>query len=70
MNIQTSAVLVLPDGRVDAKNAAAYCGLSVKTLAMKRSSGTRPRFIKQGRVFYFVKDLDAWLNQGAATSTA
>jgi hypothetical protein len=69
-NIQSPSVLVLPDGRVDAKNAATYLGLSVKTLAIKRSLGTGPKFVKQGRVFYFVKDLDAWLKQGAATSTA
>ncbi|MDR0379992.1 MAG: helix-turn-helix domain-containing protein [Candidatus Accumulibacter sp.] len=69
-NIQHPSVLVLPDGRLDAKNAATYLGLSVKTLAIKRSHGTGPKFVKQGRVFYFVKDLDAWLNQGAATSTA
>jgi hypothetical protein len=69
-NFKSPSVLVLPDGRVDAKNAATYLGLSVKTLAIKRSLGTGPRFVKQGRVFYFVKDLDTWLNQGAATSTA
>jgi hypothetical protein len=68
--IQSTSVLVLPDGRVDAKNAATYLGLSVKTLAIKRSNGTGPRFVKQGRVFYFVEDLNDWLKQGAATSTA
>jgi hypothetical protein len=69
-NTQTPAVVVLPDGRMSAKNAATYLGLSVKTLAIKRCNGTGPRFIKQGRVFYFVSDLDEWLKQGTATSTA
>lgn len=64
------AVLVLPDGRMDAKNAARYCGLSVKTMAMKRCEGTGPRFVKQGRVFYFRDDLDTWMRQGLAGSTA
>lgn len=64
------AVLVLPDGRMDAKNAARYCGLSVKTMAMKRCDGSGPRFVKHGRVFYFRSDLDSWLREGLAGSTA
>ena len=63
-------VVVLPDGRLDAKNAAAYVGLSVKTLAIKRSKGEGPNFIKRGRVFYFRDDLDEWLESGRAVSTA
>lgn len=69
-NIHTLAVVVLPDGRMDAKNAATYCGLSVKTLAMKRCDGTGPKFVKLGRVFYFLEDLDKWLGGNRATSTA
>jgi hypothetical protein len=64
------AVLVLPDGRMDAKNAARYCGLSVKTMAMKRCEGTGPRYVKQGRVFYYREHLDAWLKEGLVGSTA
>lgn len=30
--VQTADVVMLPDGRMDPKNAATYCGLSVKTL--------------------------------------
>lgn len=63
-------VTVLPDGRLDTENAAAYLGLSVKTLAMLRSSGRGPSFVKRGRVFYFRDDLDQWLEAGKATSTA
>lgn len=60
-----------PDGRMDTKNAAAYLGLSVKTLAMKRSNGTGPKFIKQGRIFYYKEDLDEWINAcPKVTSTA
>jgi len=60
-----------PDGRMDAKNAALYLGLEEKTLAMKRSDGTGPHFIKRGRIFYFKEDLDAWLNEcKRAKSTA
>lgn len=55
---------------MDAKNAATYCGLSVKTLAMKRCDGNGPKFVKLGRVFYFRDDLDEWLRGNRATSTA
>jgi hypothetical protein len=64
-------ITILPDGRMNRKNAAQYLGLAVKTLAMHASRGTGPRFIKRGRVFYFREDLDAWLNaQGRLISTA
>lgn len=63
-------VVMLPDGRMDAKNAATYCGLSVKTLAMKRCDGNGPKFVKLGRVFYFRDDLDEWLRGNRATNTA
>lgn len=64
-------ITIYPDGRLDTKNAAAYTGNSQKTLAMKRSEGTGPKFIKRGRVFYYLTDLDEWLNQrGKVSSTA
>tara|TARA_R110000787_G_scaffold8607_27_gene29359 strand:+ start:9380 stop:9658 length:279 start_codon:yes stop_codon:yes gene_type:complete len=62
--IQTQSVVVLPDGRMDRKNAARYTGLSVKTLAMHACKGTGPRSIKRGRVFYFKEDLDEWIKSG------
>jgi hypothetical protein len=64
-------ISIFPDGRMDAKNAASYVGLSVKTLAMMRSNGTSPKYIKRGRIFYYQDDLDFWLNEGGkCTSTA
>ena len=69
--IETVQVWMYPDGRLDTKNAALYLGLEAKTLAMKRSDGTGPNFIKRGRIFYFKEDLDAWISQvGKASSTA
>ena len=68
--VTTAGVVVLPDGRMDPKNASAYCGLSVKTLAMKRCNGTGPKFVKLGRIFYFRDDLDAWLLRARVVSTA
>ncbi len=47
--IEMVAVRMYPDGRMDSKNAALYLGLEEKTLAMKRSDGTGPCFIKRGR---------------------
>lgn len=58
-------ILVLPDGRMDRHNAAAYLGLSDKGLANMACKGDGPRFIKRGRVWYFKADLDAWLSGGA-----
>lgn len=57
-----STIVFFPDGRLDTKNAAAYLGLSTKTLATMRVNGRGPKFIKRGRVFYFRDDLDKWLN--------
>lgn len=68
--VTAQEIHMLPDGRVDAKNAAAYVGLSVKTLAGKRCRGTGPQFLKRGRVFYYVTDLDAWLQAARVQSTA
>ena len=62
-------VFCYPDHRLDVKNTALYVGLSVKTLAMLRSAGKGPRFIKRGRIFYYKQDLDEWLRAGQATST-
>lgn len=58
-----------PDGRLDAKSASAYVGLSQKTLAQMRSQGRGPRFVKRGKVFYFKDDLDAWIAEGRFIST-
>jgi hypothetical protein len=69
-SIHTPSVIVLPDGRMTPKDAATYCGLSVKTLAIYRSQGIGPTFVKRGRIFYFRDDLDAWMLGGKATSTA
>ncbi len=70
-SVETVTVKMYPDGRLDSKNASRYLGFEEKTLAMKRSDGSGPRFIKRGRIFYFKEDLDAWISQATkATSTA
>ena len=69
--IEQVKVVVFPDGRLDTENAARFLGLSPKTLAMMRSAGSGPKFVKRGRVFYFLQDLEAWLaEQPRVKSTA
>lgn len=70
VNVSVIQIRLYPDGRMCAKDASDYVGLSEKTLAMTRCKGTGPRFIKRGRIFYFKQDLDDWLSMGAAISTA
>jgi hypothetical protein len=62
MLVEPIVVSIFPDGRMDVKNAARYLGLKEKTLAMFRSQGCGPQFIKRGHIFYFKEDLDAWIN--------
>lgn len=51
--------------------AAAYLRIQPKTLANKRLDGTGPRYRKHGgRIVYHVRDLDAWSNEHAFTSTS
>jgi hypothetical protein len=55
-------VRVLPDGRLDRRNAALYLGRSPKTLAQWALQGRGPPPHKDkvsGRVFYYLDDLDA-----------
>ena len=71
MQLDSQKIKVFPDGRVDTVNASIYLGLSQKTLAMMRTSGKSPPFIKRGRIFYYIADLDEWLNaKGKAVSTS
>lgn len=69
-SIEMLEITMTPDGRMDAKNAARYCGLSDKTLAMKRCDGTGPVFVKAGRISYYRADLDKWLQGLRVGSTA
>ena len=62
MKTNEIAIPTFPDGRMMAEHAAAYLGLSPKTLAMMRCRGNGPAFIKRGRIFYFRDDLDAWIS--------
>lgn len=50
-----------PDGRMNTQSASAYLGLSVATLAIMRSKGRGPTYVKMGRIFYYREDLDEWM---------
>lgn len=61
MAIHTTDIAMLPDGRMDAVNAAKYCGLSPHTLAAMRKRGAGPLYVKLGKIYYYKDDLDAWI---------
>jgi phage terminase Nu1 subunit (DNA packaging protein) len=64
--VEQVRVMVLPDGRVDRKNAAAFLGRQAKTLADWNSKGIGPVARKVGgRVFYYMRDLEAFRDTGA-----
>ncbi|WP_267395237.1 MULTISPECIES: helix-turn-helix domain-containing protein [unclassified Sphingomonas] len=59
-------IRILPDGRVSRADAAAFLGRSAKTMADWFSKGVGPRTCKVGgRVFYYMKDLEAYRDTGA-----
>ena len=62
VEIEPIRVRILPDGRMDRKNAARYLGRKPKTLAMWTMQGRGPPAHKAGgRVFYFKRELDEFL---------
>lgn len=65
--IEQTKVMVLPDGRVDRTNAAAFLGRAPKTLAEWHRLGKGPRSrMVGGRRFYDIGDLRAFASGGAA----
>lgn len=71
LQLTPPTIEIFPDGRLDGINAAAYLGLSPKSLAIMRSLGNGPAFFKLGKkCFYQREDLDAWIQSRRAVSTA
>ena len=65
--VEQVRVRILPDGRMSRSDAARYLGHAEKTLAMWQLQGKGPRSIKVGgRVFYYRRDLDAFIAGEAA----
>ncbi len=55
-------VTVLPDGRMDRKNAALYLGIAPQTLANLAVKGRGPHYVRiGGRAFYYHSELDAFI---------
>ncbi len=54
-------VETLPDGRMDTAATARYLGKKEKTLAQWRWRGVGPPYVKLGRIYYFQKDVDEWI---------
>ncbi len=64
-NLQQVKVRVLPDGRLSRRDAAAYLGLSEKTLAIWATQGRGPKVQPvAGRRFYFKEELDRFVREG------
>ncbi len=58
---------VLPDGRMTARSAASYLGLTLRTLENKRSNGTGPKFVKAGKIFITATTLtNGYVHGGSA----
>lgn len=68
-DINRIEIQAYPDGRLDAHNASLYLGLSEKTLAMMRCEGRGPKFIKRGRVFYYLEDIQDWIQSASKQSS-
>ncbi|QUT05203.1 DNA-binding protein [Sphingobium phenoxybenzoativorans] len=65
--VELVKVRVLPDGRVDRRNAAAALNRRPKTLAEWQSKGFGPRpFLVGGRVFYKWAEVQAFARGEAA----
>lgn len=62
----TVKIRILPDGRVNRNDAAAFLGLSPKTMAQMACQGRGPLMRKVGgRAFYHITDLEAFVATGA-----
>ena len=60
-----------PPRFVRTQQAAAFLGLSHRTLEKHRTYGTGPAYRKLGgRVLYALEDLQAWADRGARMSTS
>jgi predicted DNA-binding transcriptional regulator AlpA len=61
----------MPPRYLRTPEAAAFVGLSIRTLEKHRIYGTGPRYSKLGgRVVYRLEDLQAWVESGAKASTS
>lgn len=52
---------ICPDGRHDERAAAHYLGVQPGTLRAWRARDQGPAYIKAGRIWYSLEDMDVWL---------
>ncbi len=66
MNLEEVRVRILPDGRVPRADAARFLGLATATMAAwsVKGIGPLPRRVG-GRVYYYLRDLEAFRDTGA-----
>jgi predicted DNA-binding transcriptional regulator AlpA len=69
MNKEQSNLKPIHDILMTPLQVARYTGLSVRTLANKRSLGSGPTYCKAGKITYWKSDVDAWLDQHRAKSS-
>jgi len=63
--VERMIVRQTPDGRLTRTDAARYLGVQPRTLAKWNMDGRGPRPVKIGpRCFYWLSDLDAFIQQG------
>lgn len=66
MSIVKLSIVVTPDGRVSRADAAKFLGRTSKTLAEWKRLGLGPKPHKVGgRVYYYFRDLEAFVANGA-----
>jgi hypothetical protein len=71
MQAAAFAAPIHPDALLDQDGAGAFLKISTRTLEDWRTDGFGPRFLKIGaRVRYRVRDLIAWIDERAASSTS
>ncbi len=69
VTVQQEVVRVLPDGRVAREDSAKFLGRKPKTLAEWSRLGIGPMPRKcGGRIFYYLRDLEAFRDTGARTA--
>ena len=68
LSIVTKTTKPVNDISMTPAQVAKYTGLSIRTLANKRSNGSGPPFCKLGKILYWKSDVDRWVDAHRAQS--
>lgn len=67
--VRERSIIVTPDGRLTRAQAAKYLGVAPQTLANWHTQGRGPKSMKLGgKVFYWLADLEAFLEELAQSN--